>query len=143
MGDNLDKNVRPSFERQELKAQSMHYFHGCALRDRINLHDLSDVTPRSLPEPSQILPAPSDLSSLNDELIVIISRLVLSFSITQCQTFFCDRILVQHVDEFKPQRETVPLHIPSKHSKEMAAKSEVVSAVHEHRVMLMIGQQND
>ena len=82
MGDNLDKNVRPSFERQELKAQSMHYFHGCALRDRINLHDLSDVTPRTLPEPSQILPAPPDLSSLNDEIIVIISRLVLSFSIS-------------------------------------------------------------
>ena len=51
VGD-IDKNVRPSFQRHELKGQSMHYFHGYALRDRINLHDLPDATPRSLPEPA-------------------------------------------------------------------------------------------
>ena len=41
---------------------------------------------------------------------------------------FMYRILVQHMDEFKSQAKTVPRHIPSRYSKEMASKSDVVSA---------------
>ena len=37
VGDNIDKNVKPSLQRQELRRQSLHYFHGCAVRDRVDL----------------------------------------------------------------------------------------------------------
>ena len=37
------------------------------------------------------------------------------------------RILVQHMDEFKKQVKSVPSHMPSRYSKEIAPKSRVVS----------------
>lgn len=77
VGDNVDKNVKPTFQRYENRGQSLHHFHGYAVRDRVNLLTLSDVTPSpQTPDPSVFLPSQQDLSSLNDELTVIISRWV-------------------------------------------------------------------
>ena len=45
VGDNIDKNVNPRFQRCENRGQSLHYFHGYALRDRVDLSTLSDVAP--------------------------------------------------------------------------------------------------
>ena len=35
VGDNVDKNVRPSRERAEMKPQFLHYFHSFAVKDRV------------------------------------------------------------------------------------------------------------
>ena len=45
VGDNVDKNIRPSYQRMEHhRGQSLHYFHGYALRDRVDLSNYSDAT---------------------------------------------------------------------------------------------------
>lgn len=48
----------------------------------------------------------------------------------QKQCRYCNiryRILIQHLEEFESEKEGVNRHIPSRYSKEMASKSEVVS----------------
>ena len=75
VGDNVDKNVKPSRQRHELRGQSLHYFHGYAVRDRVDLSRLSDERPPpSTPDPAVFLPSPSDLSSLRLELQILVSR---------------------------------------------------------------------
>lgn len=78
VGDNIDKNIQPSFQRQgEHSVQSLHYFHGYAVRDRVNLTTYSDdIPPFITPDPSILLPSVTDLSLLKEELTVLISRLV-------------------------------------------------------------------
>ena len=76
VGDNIDKNIKPRFQRYENRGQSLHYFHGYAVRDRVDLASLSDKpppTPTSL-DPSSFLPSASELSGLKDELTILISR---------------------------------------------------------------------
>ena len=76
VGDNIDKNVQPSFQRQgHHRVQSLHHFHGYAVRDRVDLSKYSNTQPPFVtPDPSVLLPSVSDLSSLKDELVVLISR---------------------------------------------------------------------
>ena len=45
------------------------------------------------------------------------------------------RILVQHMNKFKTQATAIPRHIHSKHSKEMASRSVVVSAISSTKLM--------
>ncbi len=69
VGDNIDKNIHPRFQRHEKRGQSLHYFHGYAVRDRIDLSTLSDVTPPfHKPDPATFLPSKNDISCLSDEL---------------------------------------------------------------------------
>lgn len=75
VGDNIDKNIKPRFQRYENKGQSLHYFHGYAVRDRVDLATFSDKTP---PTPTSVdtscfLPSASELSGLKDELTILIS----------------------------------------------------------------------
>ena len=35
VGDNVDKNVKPSLQRYEMRSQSLHQFHSFAVRDRV------------------------------------------------------------------------------------------------------------
>ncbi len=75
VGDNIDKNVKPSLQRHELRGQSLHYFHGYAVRDRVDLSGLSDERPPSCtPDPGVFVPTPSDLSSLRHELGILVSQ---------------------------------------------------------------------
>ena len=37
IGDNLDKNVKPRDMRIDFQTRSLHYFHACAVQDRIDL----------------------------------------------------------------------------------------------------------
>jgi len=43
--DDIDKNVKPRFQRNEIKSQSLHYVHAYAVKDRINMASLSDLPP--------------------------------------------------------------------------------------------------
>lgn len=75
VGDNIDKNVKPSLQWHELQGQSLHHFHGYAVQDRMELLRLSSkrLLP-STPDPCVFIPSPSDLSSLRHELGILVSR---------------------------------------------------------------------
>ena len=67
--------MTPHFQRYEKKSQSLHYFHGCASRDRINMACLSDEQPAtSLPDANCLLPSTEDISNLEEELSILLSR---------------------------------------------------------------------
>ena len=36
VGDNVDKNIHPSFQRTDWQIESLHYFHVCAAEDRVD-----------------------------------------------------------------------------------------------------------
>ena len=74
VGDNIDKNVKPFLQCHELRGQSLHHFHGYAVRDRVDLSGLPDKRPRSFtPDPCMFIPSPSDLSSLRQDLGILVS----------------------------------------------------------------------
>ena len=77
VGDNIDKNIRPTFQRHHIQGQSLHYFHGLAVQDRVCLHEMSDAipSPSVVPTPSQLLPSKSDFAKLKEELKILVSRL--------------------------------------------------------------------
>ena len=53
VGDNVDKNVKPSCQPQEIKGKSLHYCHAYAAKDRVNLALLSEYPPpKSAPDPN-------------------------------------------------------------------------------------------
>ena len=45
VGDNIDKFVRPRFMQYDSQSRSLHFFNHCAVKDRIDIHDLSDIPP--------------------------------------------------------------------------------------------------
>ena len=133
VADNIDKNINPRFQRHEHRVKSLHHFHGYALRDRVDFSTLSDVAPApQMPDSSTFLPSEEDISRLKDELTVLISRYVnIIIGRIGASTFIqydilLYRILVQHMEEFKDQKKSIVIHIPSKYSVEMTSKSEVV-----------------
>jgi len=73
--DNIDKNLRRSFQRCDRQTVSLHYFHSCAVVDRIDFSHLSDVAPESVViDPSTILPNAADLDAIKREFQVLVSR---------------------------------------------------------------------
>ena len=75
VGDNIDKSVKPSFQRAELRGHSLHYFHGYALRDRVDFSQLSDVKPsREDPDAEVLLPSIQDVKMYKEELETLIAR---------------------------------------------------------------------
>ena len=53
----------------------MHYFHGCGVRDRVDLSKFSDKpTPYSIPDANIILPSSEDIKALQEELGILVSR---------------------------------------------------------------------
>jgi len=127
--DNIDKNIRPSFQRGNHQTKSYHYCHVFAVKDRVDLSSYSDTKPDcSRVDPFCLLPSTDDLAKLKENFAVLISRYisVSSFSKLQLLHCFC-RVLVQHVEAFSSQRKEVQWHIRSQYTKEMSVKSEVVS----------------
>ena len=47
VGDNLDKNIKPNFQRISHQTKSVYYFHTFAVRDQIDFSDLSESVPHS------------------------------------------------------------------------------------------------
>ena len=75
VGDNLDKNIRPSFQRISHQTKSLHYFHTLAVKDRIDFSDLAESVPHNIRMSlTTLLPGPADLTNLLDELQVIVTR---------------------------------------------------------------------
>jgi len=67
VGDNIDKNFRPTFQRHDNKTTSLH-----AVKDRIDCSAFSD-TPGSVIDVSKVL-INNDIKQLNKDLEVLISR---------------------------------------------------------------------
>ena len=75
VGDNLDKNIRPSFQRCDRQTISLHYFHSCAISDRIDFSSLSNIRPKHIMiDPAMLLPNRADLDCIKQEFQVLVSR---------------------------------------------------------------------
>lgn len=75
VGDNVDKNVRASFQRIGYTTQSLHYFHAYAVLDRVDFSGLSDAAPSpSIVDPLSFLPSKDDRALVERDLRVLISR---------------------------------------------------------------------
>ena len=73
--DNLDQNVRPSYQRQDRTTNSLHYFHSYAVKNRIDISNYSDDHPKSLDiSPDKILPTQADLKDLLGDFEILIER---------------------------------------------------------------------
>jgi len=74
--DNIDKNVKPSFERHEHKGQSLHYVHGYAVKCRVSRFGLSKkpITSNNTLDINLMLPSISDLQSLKDDCVILVTR---------------------------------------------------------------------
>ena len=64
VGDNIDKNVRPSFSRSDRSTQSLHYFHYYAALDRVNLSSFSDATPNTEVDAEKLVINQEDIAQL-------------------------------------------------------------------------------
>lgn len=75
VGDNVDKNLRRSFQRCDRTTVSLHYFHVCAVRDRVDFSSLSNIRPTDvLIDPITFLPNTADLNSIKEEFQILVSR---------------------------------------------------------------------
>ena len=62
VGNNIDKNIRASFQRLDHQTKLLHYFYSFAVKDHIDFSTLSEVTPHYVKiEPATLLPGPEDL----------------------------------------------------------------------------------
>ena len=111
-----------------MKGKSYHCVHGYSAQDRIDTSLLSDKKPQfRRANPLVMLPSQSDISSVKDEMVIFVERLVdiFSFRITSYDLYFCS-VLAQNFDQYKECEKNICMHIPSKYSIEMATKSKVV-----------------
>jgi len=137
VGDNIDKNIRPSYQRQDRSTQSLHYFHSYAALNRINISGLSDSRPSPTTiSPDKILPDNSERQRLLGDFETLIARYLFLHCTLRLIMFSTLRVLVQNMEEFKTQQHEVQWHIKSDYCMEMASKSKVVRMC--HRAFLII-----
>lgn len=75
VGDNVDRNVKPSRQRHEIENQSLHHFHIYGVKDRVPTASLSDVPSKaSVPDPAKLLPSTSDVNLVKKEMTILLSR---------------------------------------------------------------------
>ena len=76
VGDNIDKNIRPSFKRYDNKTDSIHYFHYYSLLDCLDLSAYSEVLPTTPLDLSTLLVSTDDVCQLEKDAITLLSRYV-------------------------------------------------------------------
>lgn len=79
VGDNLDKNVKPSDVRVNNQIQLLHYFQTYAVRDRIDLTYYDDTPPMidtSKVDTTQLLPSESDYKGLMKDFSFLVARVL-------------------------------------------------------------------
>lgn len=112
VGDNLDKTIRPRDIRHDHQTRSLHYFHLCAVRDRVDLSKTCDTRP--IPEDTitltEILPTKQDQECLLQNFAILISR-----------------VLKERLPFFKRFGQSIERHIHHEEYNAMSQKSEVVS----------------
>lgn len=117
VGDNIDISVNTRFMRaQGYRNQSLHFFHSCAVLDRIDLTHLPlQLLPTCHNSPEKmahsLLPSPENDASIIQNIAILIGR-----------------VLVTHMKYFSfTFSESVPWHICHKYYAQMSSKSQVVS----------------
>ena len=114
VGDNIDKNISPRDMRVDNQVNSLHCFNSYAVLDRVNLASLASTDTAgmdstiNLPS-SAILPTTEDCSTLRDNYIISVARVI------------CDSI-----PYFKFMQQCVPT-VCHKHASALSKKSETVS----------------
>ena len=76
VGDNWDMNIHPSFQRKDHLTRSIHYFNSYAVKDRLNLSELSDdpKPPPSTVAPEVYLVSKKEWGCFKDDCAVLITR---------------------------------------------------------------------
>jgi hypothetical protein len=74
VGDNIDKNIRPSFQRMDHTTISLHHFTGFASKDRINMTECHHLPGNSFLDVTSLLPSKDDIAHMEDEFSILISR---------------------------------------------------------------------
>ena len=75
VGDNIDKNIRPSYQRQDHTTQSLHYFHSYAVLNRVDISRLSDSRSSDIViSPEKILPDSSECQKLLNDFEILVAR---------------------------------------------------------------------
>ena len=77
IGDNIDKNFRPSYQRQDRQTKSLHYFHSYAAKNRVDVSSLSDAKPSAVLSVESFLPTQEDLDNLMRDFEILTSRYIL------------------------------------------------------------------
>ena len=128
VGDNLDKNFRPSHQREDRQTQSLHLFHSCAINNHVDVSSLSDKPASAIMTADQFLLSKDDVSKVMQEFEVLVSRYVIyMLSQYRCQLIYL-RILAEIIYKFQCQTDLDTWHIQSKfYKKKMLSKSVVVS----------------
>ena len=75
VGDNVDKNVRPTFQRSNHHTQSLHHFHSYAVKDRVNLSGSSEEGKSlSSVDPSSLIVTKEEWDCFKDDCSILIAR---------------------------------------------------------------------
>jgi len=114
VGDNLDIYIKPRSETLSCHADSKHFFHMFAVKDRIDnemYNDSTETVDMESVDVSSVLPTEDDLIALKKNLGILVCRLV-----RRNMPYFRKHICTK----------TVPAHIEHEFSIEMSQKSEVV-----------------
>ena len=74
MTDNVDKNMRPTYQRESRQTESLHWCHSCAVKNRVDVSGLSDVPASGEITVESLLPTESDLSKLLADFEILVSR---------------------------------------------------------------------
>ena len=79
--DNVDKNIKLSFEHHNHKGQLIHYVRGYAVKSRISNRfglsnkPISDCTP----DPNAMLPSSLDVADVNNDCVILVAQYVVFF----------------------------------------------------------------
>lgn len=79
--DNVDKNIRPSYQRENRQTQSLHYCHSCAVKNHVSVTGLSDNRASAEISVETFLPTEDDLSQLLADFEILVSRYGCSLSV--------------------------------------------------------------
>lgn len=125
--DNIDMNIRRSFQRSDRTTASYHFCHTYGLLNRINTSTLSDGPPSGTLSTEAILPNSTDLNVIMEDFAVLVSRYNndIMYSVI-FNTSYLYRVLVQFIPEFTGHGVFVQWHVPSQYSEEMSKKSVVI-----------------
>ena len=113
VGDNLDKNVKPTDYRVDSQTKSLHFFQSYAVRDRIDLSSYDDSPPvvdESSIDTTKLLPSASD-----------------SEEQTKHFAYHVARVLKQYMPFLTSYGSGLETHIRHQFYEEMSQKSEIVS----------------
>lgn len=75
--DNVDKNVKLSFQRDKIQGHSYHCVHGYCVQDRVETSMLSDREPQfRKADPMVMVPSQTDIDNVKDEMVTFVKRYV-------------------------------------------------------------------